>query len=196
VTGDRKGQESEFRNWEAKCLSRLRRDSHKALAAYRLLPTAYPLLPAPVMAMRVDRLTWTFHMLTARREERVGDAHGGEDCPGVVHAHNVCAAQNGRDHRRGIADGERGGRAGNGPGADLSRFIGMRPCNRPESGPALLPRRRLKTFARDDGLQERLARAANEEGKTETLKSFEASEDFIVLPARFAEAQAGIKDDL
>lgn len=33
-----------------------------------------------------------------RREERVGDADGGKNCPGIVHAHNMRPAQNGRDH--------------------------------------------------------------------------------------------------
>ena len=57
-------------------------------------------------------------------------------------------------------------------------------------------RRRIQPFAGDDRLHEGFARGANEQGKVEALKFFEAGENLVVLPARFAEAQAGIEDDL
>jgi len=40
--------------------------------------------------------------LTKRGEQGVGNAYGGEDCSGIVDAHDVCAAQDGGDHGGGV----------------------------------------------------------------------------------------------
>ena len=44
-----------------------------------------------------------------RGEQGVGNAYGGEDCSGIVDAHDVCAAQDGGDHNSGVTRQEKGG---------------------------------------------------------------------------------------
>ena len=45
-------------------------------------------------------------VLSTCRQQRVGNAHGGENCFGIVDAHDVCAAQDGGDYHGGITGQE------------------------------------------------------------------------------------------
>ena len=69
-----------------------------------------------------------------RGEQGVGNAHGGEDCSGVVDAHDVCAAQDGGDHDGGVTRQEERGVLFARVAAALW-FIAVRPCDRPVTSP-------------------------------------------------------------
>ena len=74
--------------------------------------------------------------LTARGEQGVGNAHGGNDCGGVVDAHDVCAAQDGGNYDGSVTrQEERGVRFGRGVAA--LRCIAMCPCNGPVTSPGM-----------------------------------------------------------
>jgi len=56
-----------------------------------------------------DIVSFSPKRASSTTEQGVGDAHGGKDCRRVMHAHDVRAAQDGRDHGRGVSNRERGG---------------------------------------------------------------------------------------